>query len=88
MIAGVNTDDIFISLTSKILTLKINRVRYNDINENFYNYQELHYGKFSRAIELPYEVDIDQIEANSSYGLLSVKLLILDKTRTKIIKVK
>jgi len=88
MIAGVNPEDIFISLNSKILTLKINRTRYNNVDENFYNYQELHYGKFSRAIELPYEVDIDKVETNSSYGLLSIKLSILDKTRTKIIKVK
>lgn len=88
MIAGVNPEDIFISLNSKILTLKINRVRFNDVNNNFYNYQELHYGKFSRVVDLPYEVDIDQVEASSSYGLLIVKLFILDKTRTKIIKVK
>ena len=88
MIAGVNPEDIFISLNSKILTLKINRVRYNDVNNNFYNYQELHYGKFSRVIDFPYEVDIDQVEAKSTYGLLTIKLSIIDKTRTKIIKVK
>lgn len=88
MLAGVNPDDIFISLTSKILTLKINRIRTHSLQEERYDYQELNFGKFSRILELPFEVDVDRVETNSSYGLLSIKLLILDKTRTKIIKVK
>jgi len=88
MLAGVNPEDIFISLNSKVLTLRINRIKTNNLQKEMYDHQELIYGKFSRIIELPYEVDIDRVEANSSYGLLSIKLSILDKTRTKIIKVK
>ena len=102
MIAGVPPQDISISLNCKILTIKVTRVRHpaspsssrteagqggNSESEENYKYQELYWGKFSRTITLPYEVDIDRSEAKSSYGLLIIKLPILDKTRTKIIKV-
>ena len=87
MLAGVSPQDIFIGVDCKILTIKVNRVKQNNGNEENYNYQELFWGKFSRIISLPYEVDIDRVEANSSYGMLTIKLSILDKSRTKIIKV-
>ena len=95
MLAGVGPQDIFIGVDCKILTIKVNCVRQpasldqgvNNGNEENYNYEELFWGKFSRIISLPYEVDIDRVEANSSYGMLTIKLSILDKSRTKIIKV-
>jgi HSP20 family molecular chaperone IbpA len=86
MIAGVEPQDIFISVTPKILTLKVSRLNEN-IDDNYLN-QELYWGKFSRVLELPFEVDIDRVETHFSHGLLFIKLYILDKTRTKIIKVK
>lgn len=88
MLAGVNPSDIFISVGYQTITIKSNRVRPSKIeNENFY-LQELFWGKFSKVVELPYEVDIDKVEATSNHGLLNIKLFILDKERTKIVKVK
>lgn len=84
--SGVNPENIFISLNSRELTLKFNRTKQN-IEEKDYTCEELSWGKFSRIIPLPYEVDIDRVETSLNYGLLSIKLYILDKTRTKIIKV-
>ena len=40
MLAGVESENIFISLNSKILTLKFNRQKINT-NEKIYNIQEL-----------------------------------------------
>ena len=88
MIAGVEINNIFISLSCKILTLRISRLNKNNTkNENYLN-QELAWGKFSRVVPLPFEVDIDRVETNFSHGLLSIQLFIQDKTRTKIIKIK
>jgi HSP20 family molecular chaperone IbpA len=95
MIAGVLPQDIFISVSSKNLLIKSNRIRQsfnfdnqeNILDGNFF-LQELYWGKFKREIELPEEVDIDKIEATSYQGLLTVKLFFLDKNKTKIIKVR
>lgn len=95
MIAGVLPQDIFISVSSKNLLIKSNRIRQsfnfdnqeNILDGNFF-LQELYWGKFKREIELPEEVDIDKIEATSYKGLLSIKLFFLDKNKTKIIKVR
>jgi len=88
MLAGVAPEDIFISVSCKILTLRVSRLQKSEDGDKEFNLQELYWGKFSRVISLPFEVDIDRVEANSNHGLLSIKLSILDKTRTKIIKVK
>jgi len=88
MLAGVEGQNIFISLSCKTLTIKINRPKQNNENENLFSFQELSWGKFSRTVVLPFEVDIDRADATSYHGLLTIKLFILDKSRTKIIKVK
>lgn len=88
MIAGVEINNIFISLSCKMLTLKISRIRRSDIVDENYSNQELAWGRFSRIINLPFEVDIDRVETNFIHGLLSIQLFIIDKTRTKIVKVK
>ena len=88
MAAGVDGENIFISSNCKTLTVKFNRPEKNNIPEKDYEAKELHFGKFSRTISLPYEVDIDRIETNFIHGLLIIKFFILDKTRTKIVKVK
>ena len=71
-----------------MLTLKISRIRRSDIVDENYSNQELAWGRFSRIINLPFEVDIDRVETNFIHGLLSIQLFIIDKTRTKIVKVK
>jgi len=86
MIAGVDPKDIFISLNTKTLTIKISR---NQNNDDFkFAYQELSWGRFSRIIPLPAEVDIDRVETNFHFGLLTIELCILDKTKTRVIKIK
>lgn len=88
MIAGVSPNDIFVSLNYKIITIKFSRIEQNNIEKNNYDIKELSWGRFSRVIPLPFEVDIDRAETNFHHGLLSMQLFILDKTRTKIIKIK
>lgn len=86
-IPAVNPENIFLNINYDKLTIRGNQINKNEISENNYFIQELVWGKFSRTIPLPKEVDIDQAEASFDHGLLTVKLSILDKGRTKIIKV-
>lgn len=88
MMAGVEKEDIVISLDCKKINFRFNRPEKSHVNEKNFLAKELAWGKFGRTLELPYEVDIDRVETNFTYGLLSVKLFILDKTRTKIVKIK
>ena len=88
MIAGVDPSNIFISLDCKTLVIKVNRVRDSNIKEEDYDTQELQWGKFGKVISRPYEIDIDNVVTIFKLGILSIELPILDKTRTKIIKVK
>jgi len=88
MLAGIEPEDIFVSTNCKTLTIKINRQGLNNLSSENYLYQELCWGKFSRTVSLPCEIDLDKIDTTFTHGLLIIKLFILDKTRTKIIKVK
>jgi HSP20 family protein len=87
MIAGVLKHDLDITLTRETVTL--HGARYDDAGTDAtYLYQELYWGAFSRVIELPTEVDIDQAEASEKNGLLTIKLPKIDKQRMTKLDVK
>ncbi len=87
-IAGTIIDDVFISITTKFATIKCTRVK-KEINENIISKNtELKWGTFSRTLPLPYEVDIEKIEAFEKDGMLTIKLNIIDKQKNKIVKIK
>ena len=86
MLAGVEIEDISIVATTKNILIKGERKQKTVSLEHIT--EELSWGKFSRAINLPEEIDIDVIETNFSHGMLYIKLPIIDKTRTRIIKIK
>jgi HSP20 family molecular chaperone IbpA len=88
MAPGIEEENIFVSLNCKTISIKINNAKENNLYAEYYNIKELFFGKSSRIISLPYEVDIDRVEATNNQGLIIIKLFILDKTRVKIIKIK
>lgn len=87
MLAGVDTDDISIIANYKNILIKGKR-NSPKINEDDYSIRELTWGSFSRNIDLPEEIEIEEIETNFSHGMLQIKLSKIDKSKTKIIKVK
>jgi HSP20 family protein len=87
MLAGVEPDDISIIATSNNILIKGQRKQKIASNSDCL-IEELSWGKFSREIELPNEVDIDAVETKFQYGMLEIKIPLIDKSRTKIIKVK
>jgi HSP20 family molecular chaperone IbpA len=86
-VAGVDIDDLFISSTSKILTIKGKRKIQRNLNENNYSNQELYWGEFSRDIKLPYDIKVDEIEASESHGLVTIKLPLINKLESKRIRI-
>ena len=86
-IAGVTADDLDISITNDMVTIKGNRGSEEKIKQSDYYYQELYWGAFSRSIILPEEIDADNAKASMKNGVLTIRLPKLAKSRTKKIKI-
>lgn len=87
-IAGVEADDIDISLNNDLLTIRGKRKKEIDFDEHDYFYQECYWGSFSRSVILPVEIIQEKIQANLKNGILVIKLPKSDKKRNIPIKVK
>jgi HSP20 family protein len=88
MIAGVRPEDLDISITRDMVTIKGRREEEKTVREEDYFARELYWGSFSRTITLPSEIDVDESEAVEKHGLLILKLPKLDKKRQSKLKVK
>lgn len=88
MIAGVQPDNLSITITRDMITIKGKREEGNTVDSDNYYIQELYWGLFSRTISLPEEVDPEEAEAIEKHGLLVIKLPKLDKNRETKLKIK
>lgn len=87
-VAGVKPEDLDLSITNDMITIRGKRSRHEEVNEENYYYKELYWGTFSRSVILPEEVDSDRAEATIKNGLLTVKLPKKRKDVQQKIKVK
>jgi HSP20 family molecular chaperone IbpA len=88
MIAGVRPEDLNISITREMMTIKGRREKPADISEEDYFQKELYWGSFSRTLVLPYEVEAEEAEAVEKHGLLTIRLPKIDKEKIQKIKVR
>lgn len=88
MVAGVRPEDLEITITRDMVTVKGRRETEKTVREEDYFHQELYWGSFSRTIMLPAEVDVEEAEAIEKHGLLIIKLPKIDKHRQAKLKVK
>lgn len=88
MVAGVHPDNLSITITRDMVTIKGNREENQSINTEDYFVRELYWGAFSRTINLPEEVDPEEAEAIEKHGLLIIRLPKLDKNRETKLKIK
>jgi HSP20 family molecular chaperone IbpA len=86
-VAGVDIDDLDISATSKILTIKGKRKIPKYIAEENADAQELFWGDFSRDIHLPYDIKVDDIEATEFHGMITIRLPLINKLESKKIRI-
>src|SRR3989338_9027782 len=84
-IAGVKGDDIDINITSESVTIRGKRERVNTVKDDDYFYQECYWGRFSRSVILPEEVDAENAEATIKNGVLRVIMPKLTKHKGKIV---
>lgn len=88
MIAGVKPEDLDVSITRDLVTIRGRRERHTEGTAGDFFFQELYWGAFTRTIVLPQEVEIEEAEATEKHGLLTIKLPKLDKGRQAKLKVK
>lgn len=88
MVAGVASDELSVSVTREMITIKGKREAPKNVSQENYFYQELYWGAFSRTILLPAEVETEEVEATEKHGLLTIKLPKIDKERKQTIKIK
>ncbi|MHB9019772.1 MAG: Hsp20/alpha crystallin family protein [Minisyncoccota bacterium] len=87
-IAGVKPEDLDISITNEAVTIRGKREKTETIKDEDYFYQECYWGKFSRSIILPQEIDADKAVASLKNGILIIKLPKLNRQRSKKLKIK
>lgn len=88
MVAGVKPEDLHLSITRDMVTIKGRRDGNTQISGDDYFYKELYWGTFTRTILLPHEVEIEEAEAVEKHGLLIIRLPKVDKARQQKLKVK
>lgn len=88
MIAGVRPEDLDVSITRDMVTIRGKREQHTEGTAGDFFFSELYWGSFSRTIVLPQEVEIEEAEASEKHGLLIIKLPKLDKGRQAKLKVK
>ena len=87
-IAGADTNDLDISVTNDMVTIKGKRAPEQKIKSSDYYWQELYWGPFSRSIILPVDVNSGAAKASMKNGLLTIRLPKMDKgVRTKKIRI-
>lgn len=86
-IVGVTADDINITINNDVLFIHKNNVNKKDKVDSYY-IKECHWGAISREIRLPQPVDPALSKAELSNGVLKIVVPIIEKKKTKVIKIK
>jgi Molecular chaperone (small heat shock protein) len=86
-IAGVSPEDLDVSITNDMVTIRGERRRMYSVDPDDYFYQECYWGTFSRSIVLPVEIDADRAEAKIKNGILTIRIPKANTAVTRKLKV-
>lgn len=71
---GMKEDDVEIKISGDMLTLEGEKKEESEKKEGDTTYSERRYGKFSRAIRLPFEPEDQKVDASFENGVLTVRI--------------
>jgi HSP20 family protein len=86
-VPGVNKEDIEVSLTGNLFTVKGRTRREEKEEKGDYYRCEISQGSFSRTVSLPAEVDDSQAKAQLTDGILEITLPKVEKAKKRAIKI-
>jgi HSP20 family protein len=85
---GLKADDVQISVTNNVLTLR-GEFKWEDAHkEATYHIREQRYGSFERSIALPVDVQTDKAQADFQDGVLTITLPKAESLRPRTISIK
>lgn len=85
--AGVKPENLDVSITDEVITIKGTREPDIEINKENYFTQECYWGPFSRSYLMPVAIDADSSQADLKNGILTITIPKQNKTKTRTIKV-
>ncbi len=85
---GVKPEDIDVSVTGDILTIRAEVKEEKEVKEENYYRRERRCGTFCRSVTLPIEVDVDKAKAEYENGVLTLTFPKAETVKPKVIKVK
>ena len=85
---GVTAADVNLSLQEDVLTLHGQREPKTQQENVNWQRRERAYGTFSRAVQLPFRVDPDKVQARFDNGILEIELERLEADRPKKIAIR
>jgi HSP20 family protein len=87
-VPGFKPDDVQISVTGDLLTIRGETKEAEDTKEKAYHMREHRYGAFERTISLPTAVVSDKAQAEFENGILNITLPKAEEVKPKLITVK
>lgn len=87
-IAGVKPDDLDVSITNDMVTIRGTRRHDEEVTEEDYFYRECYWGSFSRSIILPVDIVSEKSDASLKDGILTIRIPKADALLTKKVKVR
>jgi HSP20 family protein len=85
---GLKADDVQITITADILTLRGEFKQENDKKEATYHVREQRYGSFERIVMLPVDVQTEKANADFENGILTITLPKAEGIKPKTISIK
>ncbi len=85
---GFKSDDVQLSITTDVLTLRGEYRQENDQNDAVYHVRERRQASFERSLTLPVAVQADKARAEFENGILTVQLPKSEEVKPKSISIK
>ena len=86
-VPGVNPDDIEVTFTNNVLTIKGEIKKEEEEKNDRYHMRERRYGSFSRSISLESRINSDKIQASYDQGVLTLHLPKAEEVKPKRISI-
>jgi HSP20 family protein len=87
-IPGINPDDLEITFTDNVLTIKGETKAEEEFKDANYHLRERRFGSFARSISLGSRIVADKIQANYENGVLTLHLPKAEEVKPKRITIK
>ncbi len=87
-VPGMDKKDININLSDGLLTIKGEKKQEKEEKNENYHSVERRYGKFSRTMRLPRDIEVDKVDATYKDGVLKITLPKSESAKSKKIEIK